>query len=103
MDFNNKTILITGLVICSLFAMYLSFEDIALAIVSGLVGYLSKDILPNDTSSSPLDSNISPVATSSSPVDEQISPLATSSDPVDMQVAENMEDIQNYGSDSETA
>lgn len=45
MDFNNKTILITGLVIASLCAMYLSYQDIALAIVSGLVGYLSKDVV----------------------------------------------------------
>ena len=44
MEFNNKTILITGLIISSLLAMYLNYEQIALAIVSGLVGYLSKDI-----------------------------------------------------------
>lgn len=46
MDFNNKTILITGLIFASFLAMYLNYEQIALAIVSGLVGYLSKD-LPN--------------------------------------------------------
>jgi hypothetical protein len=45
MEFNNKTILITGLVIASICAMFLNFEQIALAIVSGLVGYLSKDIV----------------------------------------------------------
>lgn len=58
MEFNNKTILITGLVIASICAMFLNFEQIALAIVSGLVGYLSKDIVdgtslsvaPNDLS-----------------------------------------------------
>lgn len=44
MDFNNKTILISGLIIASLVAMYLNYEQIALAIVSGLVGYLSKDL-----------------------------------------------------------
>lgn len=48
MDFNNKTILITGLVIASITAMYLHYEQIALAIVSGLVGYLSKDAIPVD-------------------------------------------------------
>ena len=55
MEYNNRTILITGLVICSLCAMYLNFQDIALAIVSGLVGYLSKDIVSIDTSSDPVD------------------------------------------------
>lgn len=45
MDFNNKTILISGLVIASICAMYWSYQDIALAIVSGLVGYLSKDVV----------------------------------------------------------
>lgn len=47
MEFNNKTILITGLIIASICAMFLNFEQIALAIVSGLVGYLSKDIIDN--------------------------------------------------------
>lgn len=49
MEFNNKTILITGLIICSVCAMFLNFEQIALAIVSGLVGYLSKDIIDNNS------------------------------------------------------
>ena len=43
MEFDNKTILIAGLVLGSIVAMYLHYKDIALAIVSGLVGYLSKD------------------------------------------------------------
>ena len=43
MEFDNKTIIITGLVIGSITAMVLNYEQIALAIVSGLVGYLSKD------------------------------------------------------------
>jgi hypothetical protein len=46
MEFNNKTILISGLVICSAIALVLDNHDVALAIVSGLVGYLSKDALP---------------------------------------------------------
>ena len=41
--FDNKTILIAGLLVCAIAAMFLNFEQIALAIVSGLVGYLSKD------------------------------------------------------------
>ncbi|MBP5421642.1 MAG: hypothetical protein J6Y78_04270 [Paludibacteraceae bacterium] len=47
MEFNNKTILITGLIICSGMALVLDNHDVALAIVSGLVGYLSKDALPS--------------------------------------------------------
>lgn len=43
MEFDNKTIIITGLVIGSITAMFLNYEQIALAIVAGLVGYLSKD------------------------------------------------------------
>ena len=45
LEFDNKTILISGLVLGSIVAMYLSYNDIALAIVSGLVGYLSKDAI----------------------------------------------------------
>lgn len=75
MEFNNKTILITGLVIASICAMFLNFEQIALAIVSGLVGYLSKDIVdgtslsvaPNELSVAP--SNLS-VDTEDVSVDE---------------------------------
>ena len=43
MDFNNKTILISGLVIAGICALFLNYEQIALAIVSGLLGYLAKD------------------------------------------------------------
>jgi hypothetical protein len=43
MEFDNKTILITGLIIGAICAMLNNYEQIALAIVSGLVGYLSKD------------------------------------------------------------
>ena len=43
MEFNNKTILITGLVVAGICALFLNYEQIALAIVSGLLGYLAKD------------------------------------------------------------
>ena len=42
-NFNNKTILITGLVVASICALFLNYEQIALAVVSGLLGYLAKD------------------------------------------------------------
>lgn len=93
MEFNNRTILITGLLIASFIAMYLSYKDIALAIVSGLVGYLSKDMVSVDPVDSPVDPQVSPVVSGQVSVDS----------PVDPVVSENVEDIQEYGSDSETA
>ena len=87
MEFNNKTILISGLVILSLVAMYFSYKDIALAIAGGLVGYLSKDVV-----------SVDPQVVS---VDPQVVPVDPLSVSVDNEVDE--EDIQDYGSDSETA
>jgi hypothetical protein len=66
-EFNNKTILITGLIICSIIAMYFAYKDIALAIVSGLVGYLSKEIVSSDPQ------NLSVVPTNESVDDELLS------------------------------
>lgn len=66
MEFNNKTILITGLIICSAIAMFCNYEQIALAIVSGLVGYLSKDIRDGA-----VDSNSDPVVSSDDPIDTE--------------------------------
>ena len=48
-DFDNKTILIVGLIVMALVSLYCSEKDIALAIASGLVGYLSKDAVTNNT------------------------------------------------------
>lgn len=42
---DNKTILITGLVIGGVVGLYLNQTEIASAIFGGLVGYLSKDVL----------------------------------------------------------
>ena len=66
MEFNNKTILITGLIVCSAIAMLCNYEQIALAIVSGLVGYLSKDIVDR-----PVDSNSDPLVSSDDPIDTE--------------------------------
>lgn len=44
MEFDNKTILIIGLILGGMFSLYLKQENIASAIFGGLVGYLSKDI-----------------------------------------------------------
>lgn len=43
MEFNNKTILIIGLIAGGICSLFLNQENIASAIFGGLVGYLSKD------------------------------------------------------------
>lgn len=43
MEFDNKTIVILGLVIIGVGALYVGNKDLALAVGAGLVGYLSKD------------------------------------------------------------
>lgn len=45
MTFDNKTILIAGLVAGGIVALYLHQTEIASAIFGGLVGYLSKDVI----------------------------------------------------------
>ena len=51
MEFDNKTIVILGLVIIGVGALYVGNKDLSLAIGAGLVGYLSKD--PNIILNSP--------------------------------------------------
>ena len=43
MDWDNKTILILGLISIALLSIFFDVKDLALAVASGLVGYLSKD------------------------------------------------------------
>ena len=43
MNFDNKTLLITGLVIGGLASLYLNQSELAYTIFGGLIGYLSKD------------------------------------------------------------
>ena len=43
MEFDNKTILIIGLILIGAIAVHIGNNNLALAIGSGLVGYLSKD------------------------------------------------------------
>ena len=45
MVFDNKTILIVGLVIGGIASLYSHQTELASAIFGGLVGYLSKDII----------------------------------------------------------
>lgn len=43
MEFNNKTILIIGLVIGGIGCIYVHNNELASAIFGGLIGYLAKD------------------------------------------------------------
>lgn len=43
MEVDNKTIVIIGLIAIGISALYVGNKDLALAIGSGMVGYLSKD------------------------------------------------------------
>lgn len=43
MEFNNKTILIIGLIIGGLCSLYCNQSELSYTIFGGLIGYLSKD------------------------------------------------------------
>lgn len=45
MDFDNKTLLIVGLVIGGIACLYVNNTELASAIFGGLIGYLSKDTI----------------------------------------------------------
>lgn len=47
MEFNNKTILIIGLIIGGVVSLYSHQTELASAIFGGMVGYLSKDYIPS--------------------------------------------------------
>ena len=54
--FDNKTILILGLIIIAILSLYVGEKDIALAVSGGLVGYLSKDLVDSRNQIIPIDS-----------------------------------------------
>lgn len=43
MSFDNKTLLIAGLIVGGLASLYLNQSELAYTIFGGLIGYLSKD------------------------------------------------------------
>lgn len=47
MNFDNKSIIIVGLILGGLFSLYSHQTELASAIFGGLVGYLSKDYVVN--------------------------------------------------------
>jgi len=61
MSFDNKTLLIVGLVIGGLGSLYLQNNELASVIFGGLIGYLSKDTIKLESPDLPVDE----------PVDEQ--------------------------------
>ena len=48
MNFDNKTLLIFGLIVGGIVCLYLHNNELASAIFGGLIGYLSKDITVNE-------------------------------------------------------
>lgn len=76
MEYNNKTILITGLIIGGVFCIYVKNTDLASVIFGGLIGYLSKDMLPNTDHNSPKSIDDNPKNEDDSPLSDEISPLS---------------------------
>ena len=55
MNFDNKTILIVGLVIGGILCIYIKNTELASVIFGGLLGYLSKDITQSTNPVDPVD------------------------------------------------
>lgn len=49
MEFNNKTLLITGIIVIGLVTVYMGNNELGAVALGGLVGYLSKDREVNTT------------------------------------------------------
>ena len=45
MEFDNKTIIIIGVLLMGFEALFVGYRDLALAVVSGLLGYLTKEVV----------------------------------------------------------
>lgn len=54
-DLNNKTILITGLIIVSIVGLVFKNDYIVTTVIGGLLGYLSKDLIIPDNSDNGVD------------------------------------------------
>lgn len=60
MEFDNKTIIIIGVLIMGFAALYTHYNDLALAVVSGLLGYLTKeavDFIDNSNQNNEIENN----------------------------------------------
>jgi hypothetical protein len=45
MEFDNKSIIIIGVLIMGYIALFTHYDDLALAVVSGLLGYLTREAI----------------------------------------------------------
>ena len=45
MEIDNKTVIIMGVLVMGYIALYMKYNDLALAVVSGLLGYLTKETI----------------------------------------------------------
>ena len=45
MEIDNKTVIIVGVLFMGYIALYTHYNDLALAVVSGLLGYLTKEVI----------------------------------------------------------
>ena len=45
MEIDNKTVIIVGVLFMGFIAIFTHYNDLALAVVSGLLGYLTKEVI----------------------------------------------------------
>ena len=45
MEVDNKTVIIVGVLLMGFGALFTHYNDLALAVVSGLLGYLTKEVI----------------------------------------------------------
>ena len=55
MDFDNKTLLIFGLIVGGILSLYFNQSELAYTIFGGLIGYLSKDSITLKREDDPFD------------------------------------------------
>ena len=49
MEFNDVTIVLVGVIIIGIIALYFGKDDMAMAIIGGLLGYMAKDHVTSTT------------------------------------------------------
>lgn len=57
MEVDNKTIIIIGVLLMGFLALFTKYNDLALAVVSGLLGYLTKEAIDYTDNSSQSNQN----------------------------------------------
>ena len=91
MNFDNKTILIVGLVIGGILCIYIKNTELASVIFGGLLGYLSKDITQSTNPVDPVDpTQLTSCIEHSDQLTQVSSPL---DEPTSIGDDENIEDI----------